>query len=241
MTVRTEEIPANAIKPLIEISGLEKIYLEGSPGEVKALRGVDLSIAQGEFVSIMGASGSGKSTLLNIIGCMDKATRGSVHIDGVDIANVPQHKLNGVRKEKIGFVFQDMFLIGTMNAIDNVLVPLIPFGISKEDRVRAADLLKKAGLEKRMHHKPGEMSGGQKQRVAVCRALINDPLIILADEPTGNLDSKTGSEIMELLRQINREKGTTIIVVTHDPRVSDYATRTIEMTDGLINNDNKVA
>ncbi|MHA1450322.1 MAG: ABC transporter ATP-binding protein [Candidatus Hodarchaeales archaeon] len=159
----------------------------------------------------------------------------------MDIANVPQHKLNGVRKEKIGFVFQDMFLIGTMNAIDNVLVPLIPFGISKEDRVRAADLLKKAGLEKRMHHKPGEMSGGQKQRVAVCRALINDPLIILADEPTGNLDSKTGSEIMELLRQINREKGTTIIVVTHDPRVSDYATRTIEMTDGLINNDNKVA
>jgi len=223
--------------PVITINGLKKIYLEGTPEEVQALRDIDLIITSGEFVSIMGTSGSGKSTLLNIVGCMDKSSAGIVKIGEVNITGVPERKLSNIRKKKLGFVFQDMFLINTLSAIDNVLVPLIPFGISKEDRKRAGILLDKAGLGDRMHHKPSEMSGGQKQRVAICRALINEPDIILADEPTGNLDSKTGAEILALLKDINLERGTTIVVVTHDQRVNDYTTRSIELSDGSIVED----
>ncbi|MFW9995091.1 MAG: ABC transporter ATP-binding protein [Candidatus Odinarchaeota archaeon] len=236
--VTNQELPLKIKStPIVHIGVLKKIYLQGMPGEVRALRGIDLEITSGEFVSIIGASGSGKSTLLNILGCMDKATSGTVWIGDTDVTSVPERKLSKIRKDKIGFVFQDMFLINTISAIDNVLVPLIPFGISKKDRERAARLLEKAGLGDRLHHKPNEMSGGQKQRVAICRALINEPEIILADEPTGNLDSKTGAGILDLLTEINHEKGTTIIIVTHDPRVNEYVSRTIELSDGYIVSD----
>ncbi|MFX0095333.1 MAG: ABC transporter ATP-binding protein [Candidatus Hodarchaeota archaeon] len=221
------------------MSDLKKIYLMGTPGEVHALRGINLSINQGEFVSVMGPSGCGKSTLLNILGCMDKPTSGAVKIDNTLITSIPQRKLSRIRKNKIGFVFQDIYLLDSLTALENVLTPLIPYGISKNDRKRAEDLLTKAGLVSRVHHKPNEMSGGQKQRVAICRALINNPPIILADEPTGNLDSKLGAGIMALFATINQEQHTTIIIVTHDLRVANYTSRTIELDDGQIIKDSK--
>jgi len=231
------QTPDEKAPVIIETVGLKKTYLKGKPGEVRALRGITLSISQGEFVSIMGPSGSGKSTLLNILGCMDKASEGVARIDNIEITNIPQHKLSAVRKGKIGFVFQDMFLIPTLSALDNVLAPLIPFGVSRNDRKRAEDLLKKVGLENRMKHKPNEMSGGEKQRVAICRSLINNPMMIFADEPTGNMDTVTGKEIMEILTRINKESSTTIVIVTHDPVVASYSTRTVTLTDGNIIND----
>jgi putative ABC transport system ATP-binding protein len=224
---------------IVEVRNLKKIYLRDTPSEVQALRGVDLEVDVGEFISIMGASGSGKSTLLNILGCMDKSTEGSVRIENTEVTAVPQSQLSRIRKEKIGFVFQDIYLINNLRAIDNVLAPLIPYGISKKDRKRAEDLLKDAGLGNRINHSPNQLSGGEKQRVAICRALINNPKIILADEPTGNLDTKTGTEILNLLRKINQEQGTTIIVVTHDPKVAEYSSRNIIFRDGQIIEDKR--
>lgn len=222
---------------IIEIKDLWRKYFEKTPSEVQALRGVNFKVTRGEFITIMGPSGSGKSTLLTILGCMASATSGQVLIDGTEITKMNQRKLSKVRKNKIGFVFQDIFLINTLSALDNVLLPLLPYGIKNSDRQRAKDLLKTAGLEDRMRHKPTELSGGQKQRVAICRALINNPPIVLADEPTGNLDSKTGAEVLELLKKINQEKGITILAVSHDPKLAEFSTRDVMITDGQITRD----
>ena len=222
---------------IIEIKDLWRKFFENTPAEVKALKGVNFKANKGEFITIMGPSGSGKSTLLTILGCMAPSTSGQVFIDGTEITQMPQRKLSEVRKNKIGFVFQDIFLIDKISALDNVLLPLLPYGIKKSDRERAKELLKIAGLEDRMHHKPSELSGGQKQRVAICRALINEPPIVLPDEPTGNLDSQTGGEVLELLRKVNKEKGVTILAVSHDPKLAEFSSRDVMITDGEITRD----
>ena len=222
---------------IIEIKDLWRKFFENTPAEVEALKGVNFKVNKGEFITIMGPSGSGKSTLLTILGCMAPSTSGQVFIDGTEITQMPQRKLSEVRKKKIGFVFQDIFLIDKISALDNVLLPLLPYGIKKSDRERAKELLKTAGLEDRMHHKPAELSGGQKQRVAICRALINNPPIVLADEPTGNLDSQTGGEVLELLRKVNKEKGVTILAVSHDPKLAEFSSRDVMITDGEITRD----
>jgi len=222
---------------IIEIKDLWRKFFEDTPAEVEALKGVNFKVNRGEFITIMGPSGSGKSTLLTILGCMAPSTSGQVFIDGTEITQMTQRKLSEVRKNKIGFVFQDIFLIDKISALDNVLLPLLPYGIKKSDRERAKELLKIAGLEDRMHHKPSELSGGQKQRVAICRALINNPPIVLADEPTGNLDSQTGGEVLELLRKVNKEKGVTILAVSHDPKLAEFSSRDVMITDGEITRD----
>ncbi|MBY9000137.1 MAG: ABC transporter ATP-binding protein [Candidatus Heimdallarchaeota archaeon] len=231
------DVISESTELIIEIKELWRKFFEGSPAEVQALRGVNFRVEKGEFITIMGPSGSGKSTLLTIIGCMSSATSGEVFIDGTDITKMNQRKLSEIRKKKIGFVFQDIFLIDTISALDNVLLPLLPYGIKREDKERAIELLTTAGLEDRMHHKPTELSGGQKQRVAICRALINDPPLVLADEPTGNLDSQTGGEILELLMKINTEKGITILAVSHDPKLAEFSSRDVMITDGEITRD----
>ncbi|MHA1953059.1 MAG: ABC transporter ATP-binding protein [Candidatus Heimdallarchaeaceae archaeon] len=231
------EVISESANLIIEIKDLWRKFFEGTPAEVQALRGVDFKVEKGEFITIMGPSGSGKSTLLTILGCMASATSGQVYIDGTEITSMNQRKLSTIRKNKIGFVFQDIFLIDTISALDNVLLPILPYGIKKEDRARAIELMKIAGLEDRMHHKPTELSGGQKQRVAICRALINDPPIVLADEPTGNLDSQTGGEVLELLRRINKEKRITILAVSHDPKLAEFSSRDVMITDGEITRD----
>ncbi len=231
------EVVSDSTDLIIEIKDLWRKFFEDTPAEVKALRGVNFRVEKGEFITIMGPSGSGKSTLLTILGCMASATSGEVFIDGIEITQMNQRKLSDIRKNKIGFVFQDIFLIDTISALDNVLLPLLPYGINKTARERAKELLKIAGLEDRMLHKPTELSGGQKQRVAICRALINDPPIVLADEPTGNLDSQTGGEVLALLRRINKEKGITIIAVSHDPKLAEYSSRDVMITDGEITRD----
>ncbi len=231
------EVISESDELIIEIKDLWRKFFENTPAEVQALRGVNFRVERGEFITIMGPSGSGKSTLLTILGCMAPVTSGQVFIDGTEITKMNQRKLSNIRKEKIGFVFQDIFLIDTISALENVLLPLLPYGIKKEDEQRAKELMRIAGLEDRMKHKPTELSGGQKQRVAICRALINDPPIVLADEPTGNLDSQTGGEILELLRKINYEKNVTIIAVSHDPKLAEFSSRDVMITDGEITRD----
>jgi len=219
---------------LITVSNLVCRY---SLGEVFviALNGVSISIGKGEFVSIMGTSGSGKSTLLNLIGGLDRFDSGKITVDGLDIASLDENELAKYRREKIGFIFQSYNLIPTLTALQNVELPLMFAGVSKQDRaIKAEDALKTVGLEKRMGHKPTEMSGGEQQRVAVARALINNPSIILGDEPTGNLDTKTGEEIMDLLTWMNKNSGITIVMVTHDPEKARYADRVIHIRDGQI-------
>ncbi|MBE0448007.1 MAG: ABC transporter ATP-binding protein [Actinobacteria bacterium] len=219
---------------VIAVTDLVRKY---SLGEVLviALNGVSISIERGEFVSIMGASGSGKSTLLNLIGGLDRFDSGKIMVDGLDITSLDENQLAKYRREKIGFIFQSYNLIPTLTALQNVELPLVFSGTPKKDRLlRAEDILRTVGLEKRMGHRPTEMSGGEQQRVAIARALINKPSIILGDEPTGNLDSKTGEEIMELLTWLNKKDGLTIIMVTHDPEKARYADRVIQIKDGRI-------
>ncbi len=202
--------------------------------EVPALRGITLSIAKDEFVSMMGPSGSGKSTLLNLIGCLDRPTRGKVFIDRKDISKLNDNSLAEIRRKKIGFVFQQFNLIPRLSALENVALPMWFAGMDKNRRVkRAATLLERVGLHERIRHKPTELSGGERQRVSIARALANDPELILADEPTGNLDSKSGNEILELLESLNND-GKTIIMVTHDPDYGRRAQRMIKLKDGLI-------
>lgn len=219
---------------MIEVIDLKKYYKMG-PVVVKALNGINMRIEDGEFLSIMGPSGSGKSTLLNLLGALDKPTSGTVFFDGINLARVDEAVLYRLRRKKVGFVFQSFNLIPTLNAVENVLIPLVPTNVPKiKGYKRAKELLETVGLGGRILHKPSEMSGGEQQRVAMARALINDPTLILADEPTGNVDSKTGDEIMGLLRDLNENMGTTLVVVTHDPEIGESTDRTIQLKDGVV-------
>jgi putative ABC transport system ATP-binding protein len=203
---------------LISLKNVSKIYGEGRT-EIKALDQVDLEIEQGKIVTIMGPSGSGKSTLLNILGAMDSPSSGTITVNDIEIGNLAERKLSRYRKETVGFIFQSFYLLPNLDVMGNVLIPLIPYGIKDDDRQRAQGILDRVGLGDRGHSKVGKLSGGESQRVAIARALINNPKIILADEPTGNLDSETGKSIIELLIKL-AEEGRTIIIVTHDPRIA---------------------
>ncbi len=221
---------------LIEITGLKKFYQVGSQ-TVKALQGVTLTIRKGEYVAIMGASGSGKSTLMNLIGALDTPTEGDYILNGSDVSHMEDESLAEIRNKEIGFVFQTFNLLQRNTALDNVVLPLIYAGVPKLEREqRGKDVLKSVGLESRMTHKPNELSGGQRQRVAVARALVNNPSIILADEPTGNLDSKTSVDIMRLFDTIHKQ-GNTVIVVTHEEDIAMHAHRIIKLKDGLVELD----
>ncbi|BCX05123.1 MAG: macrolide ABC transporter ATP-binding protein [Candidatus Roseilinea sp.] len=226
--------------PVIDVQGITKIYKMGEV-EVPALRGVDLKIYPGELVAIMGPSGSGKSTLMNILGCLDQPTTGSYKLDGVDVEKLNDNQLAEIRNRKIGFVFQSFNLLRRTSAIDNVEQPLIYAGVRpKERRERARAALESVGLGNRLNHHPNELSGGQQQRVAIARALVTNPAIILADEPTGNLDSKSGAEIMCIFQRLNMERGNTVIFVTHDPRIAAHTRRIIRISDGRIVGDEPV-
>ena len=203
------------------------------------LNDIDLEVEEGEFLAIMGPSGSGKSTLMNIIGLLDRASSGEYHLDATEVSHLSDKKLAQVRNKEIGFVFQQFFLLAKLNALQNVELPLIYAGVATSKRQGLAkQFLEKVELSERMHHLPSELSGGQKQRVAIARALVNNPSIILADEPTGALDTKTGQQIMELLTELNHE-GKTIIMVTHEPEIADYARRKIILRDGIITEDSR--
>ncbi len=224
-------------QPVIQAVELTKTYKMGDM-EVRALRGVDLNIQLGEMVAIMGPSGSGKSTLMNIIGCLDVPTTGLYRLDGTDVGILDDNNLAEIRSLKIGFVFQSFNLLARTSAQANVELPLLYAGISGSERhQRAAQALQLVGLDDRRDHKPNELSGGQQQRVAIARALINRPKLILADEPTGNLDTKTSDEIMDLLQQLNRDQGITIVFVTHDPEIAGYCNRVVNFRDGRIESD----
>ena len=219
--------------PLVEITSMCKYYTSGE-AEVRALDGVDLSIERGEYLAILGPSGSGKSTLMNMLGCLDTPTRGDYHLDGSDVAKLEANQLAAIRNQNIGFVFQSFNLLEYASALDNVALPLVYAGVSaKQRKQRAAALLEQVGLGDRLDHKPNQLSGGQKQRVAIARALVNDPQILLADEPTGALDSKSGAEIEALFNQLHSE-GRTIIIVTHDNALAERTKRIITIKDGKI-------
>lgn len=222
---------------IIKLIQIKKIYDMGAAEEVHALRGIDLTIKKNEYVAIMGPSGSGKSTLMNIIGCLDTPTSGIYEFNSVKVSEMNDDQLAKIRNKEIGFVFQTFNLLARSNALHNVELPLIYAGVSKSQRRELAiKALEQVGLADRMYHKPNELSGGQRQRVAIARALVNNPSIILADEPTGNLDTKTGDEIMSLFEQIHQQ-GNTIILVTHEEYIAEHAKRIIRLRDGLIESD----
>jgi len=227
------ELTPQAVKPVIDVHNLTKDYYIGEI-VVRALRGIDLQIFPGEMVAIMGPSGSGKSTLMNMIGCLDSPTSGDYYLDSLRVSDLHDDELAIVRNQKIGFVFQKYNLLPRIDAIENVALPLRYSEDTSNMRQRAEEALKSVGLGDRMNHKPNELSGGQQQRVAIARALVNQPAILLADEPTGNLDSQSGKEVMELLIKLNQQQNTTIVLVTHDPTVALHAQRTIQLFDGLI-------
>jgi len=227
----------NGKTPVISLRGIVKTYQMGDV-EVQALRGVDVDVYPGEMIAIMGPSGSGKSTLMNIIGCLDVPSNGVYELDGTDVSRLKDDQLAAIRNHKIGFVFQSFNLLPRTTAVANVELPLIYGGIGgRQRRNRAEDALRLVGLGDRLDHKPNELSGGQQQRVAIARALVNDPSMILADEPTGNLDSKTSVEIMELFQRLNAERGITIVFVTHNPETADYCDRIVRIRDGLVESD----
>lgn len=224
---------------LIEIQDVTKVYRMGGV-EVHALRGVSLQIYKGELVSIMGPSGSGKTTLMNIIGCLDQPTMGAYFLEGKDVAHLDDNRLAEIRNRQIGFVFQNFNLLARTTALENVELPLIYAG-ARDRRQRANAALQAVGLGDRLHHRPNELSGGEQQRVAIARALVNNPSIILADEPTGNLDSRAGAEIMAIFQELNRELGVTIVFVTHEPDIAAHTRRIVHLRDGRIVADEEVA
>ncbi len=222
------------MESVVSLQDVVRTYIMGD-NEVRALRGVSFDISQGEFVSIMGPSGSGKSTCMNMIGCLDRPTSGIVKINGKETAKMSEKELSVLRNQTIGFVFQQYHLISSMNVIENVMLPLKYQKVDRNSRhEKALAALESVGLAERIHHKPHELSGGQKQRVAIARAMVTQPKILLADEPTGALDTETGKQVMEMFRKINSEQNTTIIIVTHDPRIGESTERCIRILDGQI-------
>ena len=223
---------------VIEVNNITKHYLLGSQ-TVEALRGVTFGIRQGEFIAIMGPSGSGKSTLMNIIGCLDSPTNGTYHLNNKEVSTLEGDELAGIRNKEIGFVFQNFHLLARNSALDNVMLPLKYAGFNRDDQLKKArETLSKVGLEPRMNHQPSELSGGQQQRVAIARALVNNPSILFADEPTGNLDSQTGHDVMQLFHNLHQQ-GQTIILITHENEIAAEAQRVIYIKDGLIESDVK--
>lgn len=234
-TASNSEVVANDDhrSSIVFTENLTKVYGKG-PTRVVALRKVNLNAKKGDFIAILGPSGSGKTTFLNMIGALDRPTSGRVIIDGIEASRVPERLLYQIRREKLGFIFQTYYLVPTLNALQNVLTPVLPVREAKRYRRRAEQLLRVVGLGERMHHKPGELSGGEQQRVAIARALILNPKVILADEPTGNLDTKTGMDILNLLQRLNEKGRKTLIVVTHDRRLADRAGRVLYLVDGRL-------
>lgn len=229
-------------KTIIDMHGIVKSFYIGTPNELEILHGIDITVREGEFVSIVGQSGSGKSTLMNIIGALDRATRGSYVLDGVPIGMCDDKRLSEIRNKKIGFVFQNFNLISRTSALKNVELPMLYSGISKAERTkRALELLDIVEMSDRTTHMPNELSGGQKQRIAIARAMANDPSIILADEPTGALDSATGRLVMDLFHKLHKEKGKTIVLITHNPELAAETDRILTMKDGRIVNEEVTA
>jgi len=227
-------------RPVIQLDHIHKTYTMGDV-QVHALRGVSLTIREGEFVAIMGASGSGKSTMMNIVGCLDRPTKGTYILDGQDVSEMSKDERADIRSHKIGFVFQGFNLLSRTSALENVELPMLYAGVSSGQRhERAMASLAAVGLAGREQNHPNQLSGGQQQRVAVARALVNNPALILADEPTGNLDSRTSIEVMEIFQRLNRERGITLVLVTHEPDIAQYATRIVVFKDGKIKKDSQV-
>src|SRR5256714_5012717 len=235
-----EEEAREEARAVIQLEGVHKTYTMGDV-EVHALRGVSLTIAEGEFVAIMGASGSGKSTTMNIVGCLDRPTRGTYALDGQDVSALSKDERADIRSRKLGFVFQGFNLLSRTSALENVELPMLYAGVDTTERHRrAVEALHSVGLAGREQNHPNQLSGGQQQRVAVARSLVNDPALILADEPTGNLDSRTSVEVMEIFQRLNRERRITLVLVTHEPDIAAYADRVVVFKDGRIKKDYKV-
>ena len=222
-------------KPIIRLTDIRKNFFIGTPNELKVLKGINLTVYEGEFIAVVGASGSGKSTLMNIIGALDRPTSGGYILDDVDVISAKDSELSGIRNKKIGFVFQTYNLIAKTNALRNVEMPMLYAGVGRKERTkRAEELMELVGMGDRMKHLPEELSGGQKQRVAIARAMANDPAIILADEPTGALDSETGRMVMDIFHKLHKEQGKTIVLITHSPELADETERLITLKDGEI-------
>lgn len=222
-------------KTMIRLQGIVKRYYIGKPNELEILHGIDLDVKEGEFISVVGSSGSGKTTMMNIIGILDRPTEGEYLLDGMDVAHAKDRELSLIRNQKIGFVFQTYNLISRTSALKNVELPMLYAGINRKERTdRAKKLLDMVGMEERGYHHPDELSGGQKQRVAIARAMANDPAIILADEPTGALDSKTGRRIMDIFQKLNKEQGKTIVLITHSQELARETGRIVTLKDGEI-------
>jgi putative ABC transport system ATP-binding protein len=231
---------AEDVSPLISLSHIHKVYQMGDV-QIHALHGISLEIHRGEFLAIMGSSGSGKSTTMNILGCLDKPTRGHYFLEDQDVSTLSKDELADIRNSKIGFVFQGFNLLSRTSALENVELPMLYLGVKTSERLqRAKEALELVGLGDRLHNMPNQLSGGQQQRVAIARALVNRPTIILADEPTGNLDSRTSIEVMDVFQYLNREHGITIALVTHEPDIADYAKRVVVFKDGRIKRDQAV-
>jgi putative ABC transport system ATP-binding protein len=224
-------------RPVIELEQIHKTYTMGDV-EVHALRGISLTIREGEFVAIMGTSGSGKSTTMNIVGCLDRPTKGRYVLDGQDVSEMSKDERADIRSQKLGFVFQGFNLLSRTSALENVELPMLYAGVETAERhARSSEALRAVGLAGREHNHPNQLSGGQQQRVAIARALVNRPALILADEPTGNLDSRTSVEVMEIFQKLNRERGITLVLVTHEPDIAEYAGRVVVFKDGRIKED----